>query len=166
MKQLNMMMTLMMCFIGMSLLSQVKHEYSNLYENDTCKKEYLFSKSKMYIFESFKSANDVIQNEDIKYGIIAGKGNVESSGYIFSFTLKIKVKDGLSKIIIDEIYNTSTPITSGGQKYGTLSLDGYQGIWKNNITKIRYTEIMEDVNRKLNKVVDYYDDFITEDDGF
>lgn len=155
-----------MLLCNITIFSQVKNEYSNTYENDTCKKEYLFSKSKMYIVDVFKSANNVIQNEDLSYGAIVCKGNVESGGYRFSFTLKIKVKDGICKIVVDEIYNSSTPISSSGQKYGTLSLDGYEGMWKNNMTKKRYIAIMEDVNRKLNNLVDNYDDFIIAEEEF
>ena len=150
-----------MVFINLSLFSQIQEEYSSTYENDTCKQSLLYSKSKMYVVDVFKSANNVIQNDDPIYGSIVCKGTVETMGYYFSFTLKIRVKDGISKITITDVYNTLAPY-----KYSKLKIDEYEGMWKNNITKNRYVDIMSSIHRKLNVLVDDYDNFMMSDDGF
>lgn len=152
---------LFMTFISLLSFSQVQEEYTNMYENDTCKQSLLYSKSKMYIVDIFKSANNVIQNDDPAYGTIVCKGTVETMGYYFSFTLKIKVKDGASKITISDIYNSSAPY-----KYSKLNMNKYEGIWKNNVTKKQYSNIMSSVHRQLDGIVEDYDNFMMSEDGF
>jgi hypothetical protein len=109
---------LFMLLCSIPLFSQVRKEYSNLYENDTCKKEFLFSKSKMYIVDIFKSANDVIQNYDPSGGI--GQARLSSA----------------------------LPAT---------------GNWKTD--KDEYAKMMK-LPKEERKVVDGYDDFLIEEDGF
>jgi len=153
---------LFMVFINLSVFSQVQEEYTNTYEDDTSKQSLLYSKSKMYVVDIFKSANNVIQNDDPIYGSIVCKGVVETMGYYFSFTLKIRVKDGASKITVTDIFNSSAPY-----KYSKLNMSKYEGIWKNNITKNQYVNIMGSVHRQLDRIIDDYDNFMmSEDDGF
>ena len=52
-------------------------------------------------------------------------------------------------------------------KYSKLNMSKYEGIWKNNITKNQYVNIMGSVHRQLDRIVDDYDNFMmSEDDGF
>ena len=151
-----------MVMFNLTVLSQVKSEYVQTYENDTCAKSLLYHKSKMYIVDLFKSANNVIQNDDKEFGIITCKGTTSISGYYFHFTLKIRVKDGASKITISDIYNSSAPY-----KNHTIILNEYEGIWKTNLTKKQYDEIMSLLDREMNKILIGYMNYMhSEEDDF
>ena len=153
---------LLMTLFGLPIFSQVKSEYERIYENDTCKQSYLYSKSKMYIADVFKSANNVIQNDDPSFGSLICKGNVSVSNYYFSFTLKIRVKDGASKITVTDISNTFAPY-----KYATLEINNFRGLFRDNLTEKQYNEIMERLNKELESIIgSYYRHMDSEDDGF
>jgi hypothetical protein len=154
---------LLVTLLSLPIFSQVKSEYERIYENDTCKQSYLYSKSKMYIADVFRSANNVIQNDDPSFGSLICKGTIEVSlGYYFDFTLKIRVKDGASKITVTDISNTFAPY-----KYATLEINNFRGIWKDNLTEKQYNGIMEQVNKEMESIVSsYYRHMDSEDDGF
>jgi hypothetical protein len=153
---------LLMTLFGLPIFSQVKSEYERIYENDTCKQSYLYSKSKMYIADVFKSANNVIQNDDPSFGSLICKGNVSVSNYYFSFTLKVRVKDGASKITITDVYNSLAPY-----KYATLEINNFRGLFRDNLTEKQYNEIMERLNKELESIIgSYYRHMDSEDDGF
>jgi hypothetical protein len=153
---------LLMTLFSLPIFSQVKSEYERIYENDTCKQSYLYSKSKMYIADVFKSANNVIQNDDPSFGSLICKGNVSVSNYYFSFTLKVRVKDGASKITITDVYNSSAPY-----KCSTIEINNFRGMFMDNLTKKQYNGIMVRLNKELEYIVSsYYRHMDSEDDSF
>lgn len=76
----------------------------------------LFSKAKLVVAEVYNSANDVIQNNDPDAGIILLKGSttldrsenlgVITINHVFTYTLKIMVKDDKYRIVLNDIYNS------------------------------------------------------------
>lgn len=92
-------------------------EFSNVIQIDSSDKNELFNNSKLWVVKNFKSANDVIQFENIDQGTIIGKGNfsIKSTGLgfagtvhkdhsgIITFTFEISNKDNKTRIRIYDI---------------------------------------------------------------
>src|SRR5437867_924517 len=92
-------------------------EFVKVLELDSMSKKDVFNTSKLWIANYFKSANDVIQFENIDDGKIVGKGNfrINSTGMgiggtihetqsgTVSFTFEISAKDNKCRIIIHDI---------------------------------------------------------------
>lgn len=116
-------------------LKDGKINFSETVNVDSTKKDILYSKSKLWFANTFKSAKDVIQLDDKENGIILGKGiyqdteKVGLAGTIqrnWKFTIKIQLKDAKYKAEIYDIdltTNQSNPPT-------TASMDWYFGVKK------------------------------------
>ena len=104
-------------FIFFALISY----YSSAQENfkwektDTISldKKTIYSLTKLFISEKFKSANYVIQNDDKDAGIIVVKGACQKNTtfvlndytYSYSFTIIFRIKDNKYKITLDFVRN-------------------------------------------------------------
>lgn len=88
-------------------------------------KDQIFEDSRMWIAQSFKSANNVIQYADKGTGSIIGKGNIQypCDGAIdcsafgndrINFTMKIDTKDNKARVIISDITRTNLTYIKGG----------------------------------------------------
>ena len=83
-------------------------------------KNQIYSDTKMFIAETWKSAKDVIQNDDKETGLILIKGvTIESVSlfmatykYVYNYTITFKMKDNKYKIILDNV-NCEEAIFSG-----------------------------------------------------
>ena len=64
------------CMTPMTVTSQPMENISKVIEVNGKKQNQIFNESKMWIAESFKSANNVIQYQDEGTGSIIGKGNM------------------------------------------------------------------------------------------
>jgi hypothetical protein len=154
MKNLKVMMiTLTMCLLTMVSFGQTTEmNVDKIFESGETK-DVLYSKSKMFISEMFKSANDVIQLDDKENGVILVKGVIKESfnysmqtlDYYFSFTMKIYVKDNKYRVVISDVYNSSAPY-----KYNKLLINNYRGAFNDNLPKSKYWELMESLSSSLN----------------
>lgn len=88
-------------------------------------KNQIYSDTKMFIAEYWKSAKDVIQNDDKESGIILVKGSVIEEfdfmahyNYVYHYNVTFKMKDNKFKIVVDNVYCDNAYI-SGGR--GTVS---------------------------------------------
>lgn len=88
-------------------------------------KDQIFEGSKIWIAQSFKSANNVIQYADKEVGSIIGKGNIQypCDGFIdcgafgsdrVNFTIKIDSKDNKARVVISDITRTNLTYVKGG----------------------------------------------------
>lgn len=124
-------------------------------------KEQIFEGSKIWIAQSFKSANNVIQYADKGTGSIIGKGNIQypCDGFIdcgafgndrVNFTIKIDSKDNKARVSISDVTRTNLTYVQGG--------------YNANIGKefpINIVEHQQKIATKLKGVIDQYKKAIT-----
>lgn len=124
-------------------------------------KDQIFEGSKIWIAQSFKSANNVIQYADEDSGSIIGKGNIQypCDGFIdcgafgndkVNFTIKIDSKDNKARVSISDITRTNLTYVQGG--YNT------------NMGKevpVKLVEHQQKIEVKLKNVIDQYRSAIT-----
>jgi hypothetical protein len=127
-------------------------------------RDQIFEGSKIWIAQSFKSANNVIQYADKETGSIIGKGNIQypCDGFIdcgafgndkVNFTIKIDSKDNKARVVISDITRTNLTYVKGGYNV--------------NIGKeapINIVEHQQKISTKLKGVIDQYKKAITTND--
>lgn len=75
-------------------------------------KEQIYSDTKVFIAKTWRSAQNVIQNDDKEAGNIIVVGNsihkvfysLNTYNFVYRYTIEFKMKDGKYKIIIDNVY--------------------------------------------------------------
>lgn len=124
----------------------------------------IFEDSRIWIAQSFKSANNVIQYADKDTGSIIGKGNIPypCDGFVdcgafgkdkVNFTIKIDSKDNKARVTISDITRTNLTYVQGG--------------YNANIGKespINIVEHQQKITMKLQDVVGQYKNAITSKD--
>lgn len=111
----KLLLILPLLFFLNSAFSQTNFVWDSVYTSKSTKDQ-LFSKAKLAIAEVYRSANSVIQNSDQEAGIILLKGSVvlnrkENLGaisitHVFSYTLKVMVRENRYRVMIDNVYNS------------------------------------------------------------
>ena len=153
-------------FIGLMSFGQSNFKWDVVIDSLDNNKSELYSKSKTFIKEARKSANDVIQNDDKEGGVIFVKGlNFQSLRYKasdhrwrFSYSIKFLMKDYECRIIIDDVLCTSAKV--GSYNWPKMPVaDSYpesKGIRITGVNKVRYTTIMDSLKGELQFVVNSY----------
>lgn len=124
-------------------------------------KDQIFEGSKIWIAQSFKSANNVIQYADKDTGSIIGKGNIQypCDGFIdcgafgkdiVNFTIKIDIKNDKARVVISDIKRTNLTYVQGGYN-ANLGRE----------SPINIVEHQQKITVKLKNVVDQYKVAIT-----
>jgi hypothetical protein len=85
-------------------------------------KDEIYTKTKLWIAQSYKSPQDVLQLDDKESGVIVIKGIFEISPAYVHYTFTIKIKDGKMKLDTNHIYSDSSV---GNANYGW----GYAEEW-------------------------------------
>lgn len=124
-------------------------------------KNQIYSDTKIFITETWKSAKDVIQLDDKENGIIVLKALINpssSSGRIFwySYTIKFLFKDKKYKVDIQDVkYHSGT-----FENFSYLILDPqeeYPGVYKAGIFKKEWESIMNEIKSTLSNIVSGYE---------
>lgn len=136
-------------------------------------KAQIYTDTKMFISEAWKSAKNVIQNDDKDGGVILVKGisspkvNVMLSTleYFYEYTVSFKMKDGKYKVTIDNVYCESM---SDGRKMNSCVLiqpfDGGEDnctapVW-GGIPKKKSVEVVNALRSELQSIIDSYEKYI------
>ncbi len=141
---------------GMTPTKQPMSEISKVIEVPNKSKDQIFENSKIWVAQSFRSANNVIQYQDKSTGSIIGKGNIQypCEGFTdcgafgadrVNFTIKIDTKDAKARVVISDITRTSLTRIQGAQNI--------------NMGKEFPITIIEQQNRiakKMDEIVDQY----------
>ena len=133
-------------------------------------KNELYSLTKMYIGETWKSAQNVIQNDDKEGGAILVKGiSVQSLYYqmddhkwAFSYTVKFLFKDNKYRIVIEDVYCQSAS-TSYYELPHMPVADTYpteKGLKITGVNEERYLEIMTSLKKELQSIADSYKNYL------
>lgn len=126
-------------------------------------KSQIYSDTKMFIAKEWKSAQNVIQNDDKEAGVIIIKGatnipvhfpmtwneNPKTKDVLFFYTITFFVKENKYKIEIDNVYGTEVPCN-----------DVYPGKKITIIKENDYYESMYLLKSELSGIISNYDKFI------
>jgi hypothetical protein len=148
-------------------------------------KSKIYSDTKMFIAETWKSSKDVVQNDDKDEGIILIKAStikkVPHMGgdyvYVYNYNVTFKMKDNKYKIILDNVYCESayaSPTYSVHQKIEPFDGDNcpelITTLTEFALPKKKAIALMTSLKNELQIVVDNYDKYIKttskNDDGW
>lgn len=132
-------------------------------------KEQIYSDTKLFIAQNWKSAQDVIQNDDKEAGVILIKGidkeviNYCMSPYTYYYTYSVTflMKDGKIKFVLDNV-NCSSTLANPNAKYTIPCIPTFEG--ENypdvpnyaNLSKKKQLELMTNLKANLQSIVDSY----------
>jgi hypothetical protein len=126
-------------------------------------KDEIYSDTKFFIAEKWKSSKEVIQNDDKENGIIIIKGTIKeisNNGLTFwySYTIKILMKDFKYKIIVDNVKYSSSDCN--GSFLILEPQEEYPGTSKSCLFKKNWIELMESLKKDLEEIIISYDKHI------
>ncbi|AZC04306.1 DUF4468 domain-containing protein [Acinetobacter nosocomialis] len=149
------------CATPITSTQQAMPEVSQVIEIPNKSKDQIFEDSKIWIAQSFKSANNVIQYADKSTGSIIGKGNIQypCDGFIdcgafgndkVNFTIKIDTKDNKARVTINDVTRTNLTYVQGGYNVNM-----------GKEVPINIIQHQQKIAVKLNSVIDQYKTAIT-----
>jgi hypothetical protein len=157
-------------FFALATKAQENFKWDRIDSVPKSKKE-LFSQTKMFIAEKWKSANDVIQNADEETGIIVVKGSCSNTKTVmmypatvyFNYTAIFYVKDGKCRMTVENIYSTHGIRAGRTYEVNMPIADSFptsKGMTLTNMTKSSYEAMMKDLKVDISAIVDSYNDYL------
>lgn len=150
--------------------SQKNFKWDNS-DSVTKTKSQIYSDTKMFIAENWKSAKNVIQNDDKDAGLVLIKGScIEKVNhelvvftYIYNYTITFKMKNNKFKIIIDNVYCESA-YPSEGMQWKILKIEpfdgeyvkGNSGMFNKTLPEKKAILLMATLKAELQSIVDNY----------
>lgn len=130
-------------------------------------KAQIYSDTKMFIADYWKSANTVIQNDDKDGGMILVKAvNIQHLDYqmndhiwTYSYTVKFFMKDGKYRVIIENVFCQSARCGNFDWPLMPVS-DSYpveRGLRETGLNNERYTEVMLSLKVELQNIINSYE---------
>ena len=131
-------------------------------------KNEIYSDTKLFISEKWKSAKDVIQNDDKEGGVILIRCLNEqsvSSTYIFDYEYSVKFlfKENKYKLIIENVHCVKSYNNKGGSSYNCIEPfegENYidKGVFSTTVLPKKYAiNIMASLLHELQVIVDDYE---------
>lgn len=98
-------------FLCLNLIGQSNFKWDIKIDSLKNNRAELYSITKQYIAETWKSAQNVIQNDDKENGIILVKGNISESmkymmnihEFVFNYNVKFMIKDNKCRLVVDNV---------------------------------------------------------------
>ena len=128
-------------------------------------KSQIYSDTKLFIAEFWKSAQDVIQNDDKEAGIILIKGSTRVMGvnhslnvfnYRYNYTVTFRMKENRYKITIDNVYCDKAYATN----YEIQKIEPFDGEYVKGISPTlpekKALKIMNELKLDLQSIIDNY----------
>lgn len=177
-------LTTILLFLSLFTFSQTNFKWDKI---DSCSKtkSQIYSDTKMFISETWKSSKDVIQNDDKDGGMILIKGmthiNIKQgisplTVYWYSYNIKFFMKDNKYKIIVSDVScNDAICTNNSGSSHWPLitACDNceYPGYWKCSLKEPNYNLLLSTLKQNLQDIVDSYEKTIksqsqNSNDGF
>jgi len=133
-------------------------------------KDELYSKTKLFIAEMWKSAQDVIQSDDAESGVVLVKGitvqnlffQMNDHRWTYAYTIKFMMKDKKCRIIIDNVYCDAARCGIHEWPHMPVS-DKYpeeKGLKTTGVNEVRYLELMAKLKTDLQTIVNSYSDYV------
>lgn len=162
---------LVLFILGMNFISFSQSDTSFTWKvTDTTSKtkNEIYSFTKSFIANKWKSANNVIQNDDKEGGIIILKGTISQSvpvkmsggiilyEYIYTYTISIRFKDNKYQFLVDDIYCNSTYCSCNYKPIPIQPNLKYPGYWKSGIKEDEWYSVTEKVKKNLHSITNSY----------
>ena len=163
---------LVFVLIGIKSFGQTNFKWDVIIDSLDSNKSQLYSKSKLFIGETWNSAQNVIQADDKEAGIILVKGitiqnlyfQLNDHKWTFSYTIKFLMKDNRCRVIIEDVYCSAA--RTGQYEWPHLPVaDSYpdsKGLKLTGINKKRYLTLMTSLKQELQSIVDSYINYVKE----
>jgi hypothetical protein len=166
-------LVLFMLFLSsFHIYSQTNFKWDHIGNVDKNKNE-IYSDTKMFIADYWKSAKNVLQNDDREGGFILLKGEypvemlyqLNNHKWTFSYTIKFMIKENKYRINIEDIYCSDVLVgsdfaSSYNSNWPKMPVsDNYPSSGGLKITGVgekRYIEIMDILRSHMQSIVDNY----------
>jgi hypothetical protein len=153
--------------LGLTLSAQTNFAWDEIIELDGQSKDQIYSKTKLYVADTWKSANDVIQNDDKEAGLILLKGSTMQNlvyqtldhKYYFSYTIKLYQKDDKARMTIDNVNCTNVIVTGNYDWAKPPVADAYpedKGMKLTSMTEKNYLKLMEMLKSDIQLIADKF----------
>lgn len=166
MKNSKTLLLLTFILIGLVSLGQSNFKWDVITDSLENNKSELYSKTKLFVGETWRSAQDVIQNDDKESGIILIKGvsvqnlyyQMNNHRWVFNYTIKFMIKDNKCRILIEDVYCSDARVAQYKWPHMPVS-DTYpasKGFKTTGVNKDRYLIIMKSLKLELQSIADSY----------
>ena len=159
-------LTLVLTLISVLSFSQTDFKWEKV---DSVKKDknQIYSDTKMFIAETWKSAQNVIQNDDKEGGMIlikgmtkqtinVGMGALVTFNYVYS--VKFYFKEGKYKIVLDDVKYQDCGVGCDGPAWSTFG--NPQDTNVGGMYKKKWEILMAQLKAELQGIVDGYEKYI------
>lgn len=164
-------------FIGISLLiisslSAQENFYWEVIDSTAKSKDQIYSATKVFIAETWRSAQDVIQNDDREGGTIIVKGlSVKEASvftaqyrYVYRYTVTFQMKENKYRIFLKDVFCESADLTSSTADPYVEKIHPFDGdncpptgtFAAPGITKKKAIRMMAEFKLELQSIVDSY----------
>lgn len=131
------------------------------------KQSQIYSDTKMFIAEKWRSSQDVIQNDDKDNGVILVKGvtvlnsffSLWDHRYTYRYTVKFLMRDGKYKIMVGNV-NCESVVCNTTQWSLIEPSDEFPGMMKFGSNKDKYSELMRSLKNDLSGIITSYESYI------
>ena len=130
-------------------------------------KSQIYSETKLFISEFWKSAKDVIQNDDKEEGLILVKGltkqttslGLGSIEFWYRYNVKFLMKDKKYKIIVEDVTFERGPNSSWdalGKNLEPQTEEKFPGLLKCGIKEKSWSALMLSLKADMNNIIESY----------
>lgn len=153
-------------FLFMAVTSKSQSNYRvEAIDSVSKSKEQIYSDTKMFIAENWKSAKAVIQNDDKEAGLILVRAvNIQTATtvvvvtFTYDYTVKFQMKDNRYKITIDGVSCNqalwgNTPYSGCVEPCDSCDLPGYG---KTGLSKSQSAQVLASLKSELSDIVVKY----------
>lgn len=166
MKKSKTILILIFLLIGEFSFGQTNFKWDVIIDSLEGNQSELYSKTKLFIGETWKSAQNVIQNDDKEAGVILVKGasvqnlfyQMNDHRWTFDYTIKFLMKDNKCRIIIEDVYCSAARVAQYEWPHMPVS-DTYpepKGLKTTGVNESRYLSIMTELKQELQSIVNSY----------
>lgn len=151
------------CLFSLQVSSQNSYRWERI-DSVSKTKSQIYSDTKMFIAETWKSSKDVIQNDDKENGIILVKGVISKFGggvlntgkFWYSYNVKFYIKEQKYRIVIDNFVFDSADTPNRKAQVA----EEYPGGWNCSLSKNQWTDLMISLKVDMQGIVNSYTKFI------
>ncbi len=166
MKNIKLSIVLLFLLLSVNLVGQKDFKWDIIIDSLENNKQELYSTTKLFISETWKSAKDVVQNDDKDAGLILIKAlsiqslsfQMNNHTWTYSYTVKFYMKDGKCRIIIDDVHCSSGRCGSYEWPHMPVA-ERYpekKGLKITGVNEDRYLLLMSMLKTELNGIVYLY----------
>lgn len=158
---------LLLIFVNVKVFCQVKYEIGDSINKN---KDDIYSNTKMFISEFWKTGISQIEIDDKETGLILVRGKIIISletpvmtyPYAYSYNVKFMMKDKKFKIVIFNV----NPDINIGKSYISPNICAdceFPGVIQVNMTKKLWTQLQNDFKNAMNNILTSYSEFVKKD---